>query len=235
MNAVVPEIDANIRKANTIFAFSVYSCKERSEKYFRRNLPPCFHFCVRFVCRFYFVVFKGNLQCTRIWHVTSTLGSYIRATELIRWPHTHSCHVGIIYIFDTGLTHWPPTHLPQATHWPLTHLQQATPWPRTHLPQANLLASYIAATGRTHWPCTHSLPQDKPVGVLSTKGLTCKPFTHTYCRTTSKSITFLTYRSSGIRKPAILLYEVFFSICLKSKLLVREYNAFEVENATEKL
>jgi len=52
------------------------------------------------------------------------------------------------YIFDTGLTDWPRTHLPRATHWPLTHLQQATHWARAHLPQANLLASYIAATGR---------------------------------------------------------------------------------------
>jgi len=125
------------------------------------------------------------------------------------------------YIFDTGLTHWPRTHLPKATHWPLTHLQQATHWPlthlqqathwaRAHLPQANLLASYVAATGRTQWPRTYSLPQDKRVDVISTKGLTCKPLTHTSCRTTPKTITFLTYRSTGIRKPAILLYEVIF-------------------------
>ena len=228
MNAVVAEIDAKIWKAVTIFAFSVYSCKERSEKYFRRNIPPCFHFYVSFVCRFYFVVWKGNRQRIRMCHVTSTSGSYVRATELSRWPHTHNCHVAS-YIFDTGLAHWPRAHLPVAnvheavlcydlekngmarawhgrcmasvnqtrphclnqmgkthskplaarhgrgTAWTrramsesaFTHLQQATHWPRTHLPQASLLASYIA-TGRTQWPCTHSLPQDKPVGVIST-------------------------------------------------------------------
>jgi hypothetical protein len=49
MNAVVPEIDADIGKADTIFAFIMYFCKERTESYLRKNLPR-FHFCMRFVC-----------------------------------------------------------------------------------------------------------------------------------------------------------------------------------------
>jgi len=151
MKAVVPESDANIRKADTIFAFSVYSCKERTEKCFSKNLPPCFHFCVRFVCRFYFVVWKGNRQRTRICHVTRTLGSYIRATELIRWPHIHHCHVGLIYI-------WYGTNS-------LASYTYAT---------GNPLASYTSTTGQPIG-LVHSCHRTNPVALYTqfATGQTC--------------------------------------------------------------
>jgi hypothetical protein len=151
MNAVFPEIDASIRKADTIFAFSVYCCKERTGKYFRKNLPPCFHFCVRFVSRFYFIVWEGNRQRTRVCHVTSTLGSYIRATELIRWPHTHYRHVVLIYI-------WYRTN-------PLASYTSAT---------GNPLASYTFATGQPIG-LVHSCHRTNPVALYTqfATGRTC--------------------------------------------------------------
>jgi len=145
MNAVVPDIDANVRKADTIFALSVHSCKERTEKYFGKNIPPCFHFCARFVCRFYFVIWKGNRQRTRICHVTSTLGSYIRATELIRWPHTHNCHVCVIYIwYRTN----PMASYTSATGQPVGLVRSCH--------RTNPVGLYVQfATGQTCWRCKY--------------------------------------------------------------------------------
>lgn len=87
---------------------------------------------------------------------------------------------------------------------------------------ANLLAPYVAATWRTQWPCTYSLPQDKPVDVIGTKGLTCKPLIHTSCGTTSKTITF--FNLQKYRNPEACHSSVWsYFLCLKSELLVREF------------
>lgn len=132
------EIDANIRKADTIFAFSVYFCKERIERYFRKNLPR-FHFCVLSVCRFYFVVWKGSRQRTRICHVTYT------RHRTYRWPHTHNCHVGLIYIcYRTN----PLASYTSATGNPLASYTSVTGNPLAWYTFAtgNPLASYTFAT-----------------------------------------------------------------------------------------
>jgi hypothetical protein len=167
MNAFVPEIYENIRKADTIFAFSVHSCNKRTERYFSKILPQGFHFCVRFVCRFYFVVWKGNRQHTCICHVTITLGSYIRATELIRWPHIHnSCwpHICIYCICIWCRTN-PLASYTFATGNPLASYTYAT---------GNTLASYTSATGQSVG-LAHSCHMTNPAALYTqfSTGQTC--------------------------------------------------------------